>query len=85
LANAISYAENGFEVDSIYHLLSKFRLPVLQRNQSRRNVFLRNGEISELGSLIKQPDLARKLELIVDEGAEALYQSEAANRLVSSV
>ncbi len=85
LANAISYAENGFEVDSVYHRLAKFRLPVLQRYQSSRNILLRNGEIPELGSLIKQPDLARTLALIANEGASGFYQGETAQKLVSSV
>jgi gamma-glutamyltranspeptidase/glutathione hydrolase len=85
MANAISHAENGFEVDSVYRRLAKFRLPVLQRYRSTRNILLHNGEIPELSSLIKQPDLARTLELLAMEGASGFYQGETAQKLIASV
>jgi gamma-glutamyltranspeptidase len=53
MTNSISYAENDFEVDSFYHCRTKFRLAVLQRYQSSRDILLHNGEMPELGSLIK--------------------------------
>jgi gamma-glutamyltranspeptidase/glutathione hydrolase len=85
MANAIGHAENGFEVESVYRRLAKFRLPVLQRYRSTRNILLHNGEIPELGSLIKQSDLARTLALLASEGASGFYQGETAQKLVASV
>ena len=85
LAQAIKHAEDGFEVDRVYHRLAKFRLEVLQRFQSSRNIFLRDGEIPELGSLIKQPDLAHTLELLAKQGHDGFYHGEIADKLVASV
>ena len=85
LAHAIKHAEDGFEVDKIYHRLAKFRLEVLQRYPSTRGIFLRNGEIPEEGSLIKQTDLARTLRLLADKGRDGFYHGEVADKLVASV
>lgn len=85
LASAIKHAEDGFEVDRVYHRLAKFRLEVLRRYESSRKIFLRDGEIPEQGSLIKQPDLAQTLRLLAEEGREGFYHGEVAQKLVDSV
>lgn len=85
LANAIQHAENGFEVDRVYHRLAKFRLEVLQRFASSRSIFLRNGEIPEQGSLIKQKDLANTLKQLAENGRAGFYHGEVAEKLVDSV
>jgi len=85
LSSAIEYAEHGFQIDESYRRLAKFRLPVLQRFQSTWQSLLRDGEIPELNSLLKQPDLARTLRTISTEGADGFYQGEVAQKLVASV
>ena len=85
LANAIGHAEAGFEVDRIYHRMVGFRLDVLQRYQSSRSILLNNGKVPELGSLIKQPDLANTLRLIAEQGRDGFYQGDVADKLVASV
>ncbi len=85
MARAIEYAEQGFEVDRVYHSLAKFRLEVLQRYQSSREILLRDGEIPEQGSLIKQPDLAYTLRVLAEQGRDGFYHGEIAKRLVESV
>ncbi|MCP4188192.1 MAG: gamma-glutamyltransferase [Gammaproteobacteria bacterium] len=85
LASAIKYAEQGFEVDPVYHRLASFRLEVLQRYRSSRETLLHSGEIPEQGSLIKQPDLARTLRVLASQGKAGFYQGEVARKLVDSV
>ena len=85
LSRAIQYADNGFPVDATYRRLAKFRLPVLQRFESTRQTLLHDGQIPELGSLLKQPDLARTLRTMSAEGADGFYQGEVAQKLVASV
>ena len=85
MARAIDHAEQGFEVDRVYHSLAKFRLEVLQRYQSSREILLRDGEIPEQGSLIKQPDLAQTLRLLAERGRDGFYHGEVAQKLVDSV
>ena len=85
MARAIEHAEQGFEVDRVYHSLAKFRLEVLQRYQSSREILLRNGEIPDQGSLIKQPDLAQTLRLLAAHGRDGFYHGPVAKKLVDSV
>ena len=85
LSSAIGYAEHGFQIDDTYRRLAKFRLPVLQRFRSTRQSLLRDGEIPELNSLLKQPDLARTLRKMGAEGADGFYRGEVAKKLVASV
>lgn len=85
LARAIEHAEIGFEVDRIYHRWTKFRLEVLQRFASSRNIFLRDGEIPAIGSLIKQTDLASTLKKLAEQGKQGFYQGDVARKLVDSV
>jgi gamma-glutamyltranspeptidase/glutathione hydrolase len=85
LSRAIQYADNGFPVDTTYRRLAKFRLPVLQRFESTRRTLLHDGEIPGLGSLLKQPDLARTLRTMSAEGADGFYRGEVAQNLVASV
>jgi len=85
MARAIKLAEDGFEVDRVYHRMAKFRLEVLQRYQSTRKIFLRDGEIPEQGSLIRQPDLAQTMRLIAKNGRDGFYHGKVADQLVASV
>ncbi|MCZ6798454.1 MAG: gamma-glutamyltransferase [Gammaproteobacteria bacterium] len=85
LASAIGHAENGFEVDEKYRRLAQWRLAVLQRFDSTRQLLLDDGEVPALGSLLKQPDLARTLQAIAEQGADGFYQGRVAQQLVASV
>jgi gamma-glutamyltranspeptidase/glutathione hydrolase len=85
LSSAIEHAENGFEIDEKYRRFAKFRLPVLQRFDSSRRSLLRDGEIPELGSVLKQPDLAQTLRIMAASGADGFYRGEVARKLVESV
>jgi len=85
MAKAIKHAEDGFKVDRVYHRLAKFRLEVLQRYSSTRNIFLHDGDIPAEGSLIKQDDLAKTLSLLADKGRDGFYHGEVADKLVASV
>ena len=85
LSSAIEYAQNGFPVDEKYRRFAKFRLAVLQRFESSRQALLHDGDIPALGSVLKQPDLARTLRAIIAEGAKGFYRGEVARKLVTSV
>jgi gamma-glutamyltranspeptidase len=48
-------------------------------------VFLPDGRSPVPGSVFRQPDLARTLETLATEGAEAFYQGDIADRIAASV
>lgn len=85
LQPAIEYAENGFAVSEGYQYLAQFRHGILSQFTSSAEIFLKDGEVPELGSLIKQKDLAHTLKQLADKGLQGFYAGDVANKLVSSV
>jgi gamma-glutamyltranspeptidase/glutathione hydrolase len=48
-------------------------------------VFLRKGEVPDVGTIIRQPELARTLQALADNGAEGFYTGAVAHRMVEGV
>ena len=85
LQPAIEQARNGFKVDQHYQRMAKFRLEALRASPAAAAVFLQNNEVPEIDFVVKQPDLARTLELIATQGNNGFYQGELAEKLVKGV
>jgi gamma-glutamyltranspeptidase / glutathione hydrolase len=81
LAPAIHYAERGFAVsEKLAADIAASRRKLLG-DPALAAVFLPNGEPPLAGSILRQPDLARTLQILARDGAEALYSGEIARRL----
>lgn len=85
LAPAIRLAREGFPADAKYVRLMSFRAGVISRWPQGTETFLNEGEVPAEGWIVKQPDLARTLELIADKGFDGFYKGELADKLVSAV
>ncbi len=85
LAPAIAAARDGFVVTPHYRRLARFRLPSLRASPAAAAVFLDDGEVSALGSRIRQPALADTLERLAAHGRAGFYEGELATRLVEGV
>ena len=85
LVPAIRLAREGFEVDTHYRRMARFRLAVLRRYAATRDIFLDKGEVPPLGARIRQPDLARTLERLAEEGRAGFYAGPVAQQLVAAV
>lgn len=85
LAPAIRAAREGFAVDEHYRRMAGFRQEALRASPDAQRIFLQDGVIPGKGSLIKQPDLARTLELIASQGSKGFYQGDLAQKLVEGV
>ncbi len=85
LQPAIALARNGFAVDEHYRRMAQFRQSVLQNWEDSEAIFLQDGEVPDVGYIIRQPDLANTLEQIANQGADAFYKGEIADKLVRSV
>ncbi|MBK5931041.1 gamma-glutamyltransferase [Halochromatium salexigens] len=83
LAPAIRLAREGFEVDELYRRMASWRLEVLRASPSAAAQFLEAGEVPELGTLIRQPDLAAVLEALAAHGRAGFYEGEIARALVA--
>jgi gamma-glutamyltranspeptidase/glutathione hydrolase len=85
LAPAIRLARDGFPLEERLRGMLAMRQEVMLRYPSSRAVFFPKGELLPLGSIIRQPDLARTLEALADEGFDGFYKGRVAKRLVEGV
>ncbi|MBF6022818.1 gamma-glutamyltransferase [Lysobacter niastensis] len=85
LAPAIRIAREGFEVYPRLERGYGSRREVMERYRGTREVFLADGTPPKAGEILKQPDLARTLELLAQKGFDGFYRGEVAARLLASV
>jgi gamma-glutamyltranspeptidase len=91
LSNAILYAETGFPVSASLARWLEINIGTenrvlneLQRFSGFRQTFLRDGTDPYLaGELFRQPDLARTLRLLAQNGAAEFYKGEIAHRILA--
>ncbi len=84
LQPAIRIAHAGFPVGEHFRRLASFRQQVLIQQGAART-FLVEGDVPDKGQLVRQPDLARTLTVIANDGARAFYDGAIAEELVRSV
>lgn len=85
LAPAIRYAEEGFPAHQRMVLSLNFTRRVFGTSEEARSIFFPGGEPPEVGTLFRQPDLARTLRTIAAKGSAGFYHGELAERLVAGV
>jgi gamma-glutamyltranspeptidase/glutathione hydrolase len=81
---AIKLAEDGFVVDSAFQRSLTGSREYLSRFDGK-SVFFPNGEAPAIGSVFKQPALARTLKLIAAQGPKAFYTGEVADSLAAGM
>ena len=82
LAPAIEYAEQGFPVSEFTSNDWQNLETKLRGNQEAAQDYLIDGRAPRPGELFRQPNLARTLRRIADEGSEYFYEGEVADKLV---
>ncbi|HEY0505434.1 MAG TPA: gamma-glutamyltransferase [Lysobacter sp.] len=85
LALAIRVAREGFEVYPRLERGYASRREVMERYRGTREVFLADGTPPKAGEVLKQPDLARTLELLAEKGFDGFYKGEVAQKLLAAV
>ncbi|HHM06170.1 MAG TPA: gamma-glutamyltransferase, partial [Gammaproteobacteria bacterium] len=85
LAPAIRLARAGFAVDERYRRLARFRLGALKASPAAAAVFLVEGKVPEVGTVIRQGDLAETLTRLAEQGAAGFYRGAVARKLVDGV
>ncbi len=78
-AEAISQARDGYGATPHYRHFALDHAAILRADKRSGAVFLKDE--AKVGATIAQPDLARTLEEIAEEGADALYRGALARRL----
>ncbi|WP_111657715.1 gamma-glutamyltransferase [Isoalcanivorax indicus] len=85
LAPAITLAEEGFPVSPRYRMLAGFRESALQRYPESARIFLHDSTIPPEGHVIRQPELAKVLRTLADEGFAGFYEGDIARLMVEAV
>jgi len=83
---AIFYADQGFELNDFHERLISYRKPVLSRLPETKAVFTGDdGSWYVKGDHFTQPELARTLRAVAEQGAGYMYTGPWAERLVAAV
>jgi gamma-glutamyltranspeptidase/glutathione hydrolase len=90
LAPAIRLAREGLVVTPKYRQMATGRVDCLRKDPEAARIFLRPGadgrpDVPALGTVLRQPDLARTLERIAASGAAAMRSGPIARSIVDSV
>jgi gamma-glutamyltranspeptidase/glutathione hydrolase len=75
----------GHALDSVRARVIGANREDLARFPSSAAVFLRGGEAPSAGDTLRQPDLARTLERIAEQGADGFYRGETADLIVAQM
>lgn len=86
LAPAIELAEDGFEVNYDLAQILEGKHPRLSQNDSATKAFYKaDGSFYRQGDIFKQPDLAWSLKQIANNGPDAFYRGEIAEKIVADM
>jgi gamma-glutamyltranspeptidase / glutathione hydrolase len=83
-APAIYYAEHGYAVPEVIHDYWVEDELKLQKTSEARRVFLPGGRAPEVGDKFSNPDVAKALRLIAEQGRDAFYKGQIAQAIVST-
>jgi gamma-glutamyltranspeptidase/glutathione hydrolase len=84
LAPAINYARNGFPVSQFIAESWKHVLGVL-KNEAAREIYAPNGKAPTAGQIMKNTDLAKTYESVIEDGPAAFYSGRIAKSIVETV
>lgn len=85
LQPAIRLAREGFPMYPRLQGGLRFKLAAFRNQPELARNFLDKGEIPPLGFIVRQPELAKTLELLANEGMDAFYKGRFARKLVAGV
>jgi len=81
---AIFYAENGYPVPEVIQGYWQVGPEALADDEESQRVYLPGGKVPAVGSIFRNPDLARSLRLVADDGAKVFYRGKIARAIVNT-
>jgi len=82
LQPAIRWAADGVPLSPSVGRFFKQNAELLLRSDSTARIYVREGRVIAEGEILRQPELARTLDMVAQGGAEAFYRGEFARRLI---
>jgi gamma-glutamyltranspeptidase / glutathione hydrolase len=81
---AITYAQDGYPVPEVIASYWKDSADWFAKDAEGRRVYLPGGKSPEVGQIFQNPDLAKALRLVANNGADTFYKGEIARAIVST-
>ncbi len=81
---AIHYAENGYPVPEAIRAYWSDAAAGLPSNPESQRDFLPNGKVPEIGQIFRNPDAARTLTTLANEGESAFYKGSIADAILKT-
>ena len=81
---AIFYAEHGYPVPELIHAYWEAAAEWISGDAETRRVFLPDGKPPAIGEIFRNPDVAKALKFIADNGPSAFYKGEVAHAILST-
>src|SRR5450432_833945 len=81
---AIYYARNGYAVPEVVHQYWSDSVEKLEKTPEATRVFLPGGKAPQIGEKFVNPDLARTLTLVAQQGRDSFYKGEIAQAIVNT-
>mgnify|MGYP001184929194 CR=1 FL=1 len=86
LQPAIEVAEEGFVADDNFIRETTENADRFRLFNSTREIYLdENGDVPEVGTVVKNPDLAKTYRLIAEHGSEVFYEGEIAEAIIDTI
>jgi len=83
-ASAIFYAEQGYPVPEVIHAYWQGSVDWIANDAESRRVFLPDGKAPDVGQMFRNPDVAKALRLISENGPGAFYKGEVARAILNT-
>ncbi len=81
---AVYYAEHGYAVPEMIQAYWAGEIEKIGKTEEARRVFLPGGSAPQVGDRFANPDLARALKLIAEQGRDAFYKGPIAAAIVQT-
>ena len=85
LKPAIGYAQDGFPVGQRSAFDFAGCLELLQGDEDAADVFLKDGQTYQMGELLRQPNLAKTLTAIAEQGRDGFYKGWVAQDMLAKL
>jgi gamma-glutamyltranspeptidase / glutathione hydrolase len=85
MAPAIELARDGFEIHPFLYGEMFSQVEVLGKHPEGRRIFMPDGVLLDVGQTLRQPEMARTLERLRDEGSDYFYRGDFAKRFADTV
>lgn len=82
--SAIFYAEQGYPVPEIIHGFWDDAVEAFANDKEGQRVYLPHGHVPAIGEIFQNPDVAKALRLVAQNGSDAFYRGEIARAILST-